>query len=81
MDWFKFESRIRKVIKELVEPTVNRSKEVEQDTKKLKQHVESLLKREDQSELNIQKLLKKNVGYDEITIQFRSLDQQFKLFE
>jgi hypothetical protein len=47
MDWFKFESRIRKVIKELVEPTVTRSKEVEQDTKKLKLHVESLLKRED----------------------------------
>jgi hypothetical protein len=53
MDWFKFESRIRKVIKELIEPTVNRSRETDQDTKKLKVHVESLLKREEQSEFAI----------------------------
>lgn len=56
MDWFKFESRIRKVIKELIEPTVNRSRETDQDTKKLKMHVENLLKREEQSEFAIQKL-------------------------
>ena len=79
MDWFKFESRIRKVIRELIEPTVNRSKEMEAESSKLKNNVLLLLKKSEQCDQSITKLEKKNLGYDEITIQFRQLDQQCKL--
>ena len=42
LNWFKFESRIRKVILELLEPTANRSRELEGGQLETKKIVSSL---------------------------------------
>jgi chromosome segregation ATPase len=57
-DWFKFETRIRSVMKEMLEISVLRSKEIETDSRKMVKKYEKLEKKIDEQSYSIDKLNK-----------------------
>ena len=62
MDWFKFETRIRRVILELLDPTAVRGRELESGLHSLTKTVNQMRRKQDEAEFAIEKLKEKNVG-------------------
>lgn len=62
LDWFKFETRIRKIILELTEPSIKRSRELEAENRTQKQFQDKLNRRLEDREFVIEKLEKKAVA-------------------
>lgn len=58
-DWFKFETRIRTIMKEMLEISVLRSKEIENETKKQSKKYEKIERKLEEQEYCIEKLEKK----------------------
>ena len=74
MDWFKFETRIRKVILELLEPTANRSKDVDRDLRNVRSRLDKLSRRVDDSDYQVEKIDKKTAHAEDLQQQVRTID-------
>ena len=59
LDWFKFETRIRKIMMELVDPSVKRTREMEGENRFERLAREKVVRRLDDAEYAIQKLEQK----------------------
>ena len=66
LDWFKFETRIRKIILELTEPGIKRGRELEQESRTQKLLFEKVQRRLDETEHLLEKLQKKTAVQDDI---------------
>jgi len=81
LDWFKFETRIRRIIMELTEPGIKRGRELEAENRAQKRYQDKLQRRLEDAEFTIAKLEKKGQAQDEMAQQLRQLDQFTKLTE
>ena len=69
LDWFSFETKIRKMVVDLVEPTTAFSSKIKTDMDYLKRQNQSLKGRIDELEYIIQKSNKKMNLFDDIELQ------------
>lgn len=81
LDWFKFETRIRRIIMELTEPGIKRGRDLEQENRKQKLLFEKVQRRLDDTEFTLEKLEKKTAVQDDLFNQMRSIDQFTKITE
>jgi len=69
------------VIKDLVEPSISRSQDIDRDNKKLKSTMDKINRRLDASEHQIDKIEKKTASQDELFQKVAVLDQSLKINE
>ena len=81
IDWFKFETRIRRVILELLEPTANRSRELESNLSNTSKIVNSLRRKQDEQDFAMEKLREKNLGQDDLIEKIGVIDQFARISE
>jgi len=81
IDWFKFETRIRRVILELLEPTANRSRELEANLQNTSRTVNSLRRKQDEQDFAMEKLREKNLGQDDLVEKIGVIDQFARISE
>jgi len=74
MDWFKFETRIRKVILELLEPTAKRASDVDRDLRNVRSRLDKLGRRVDDSDYQVEKIDKKTAHQEDLQQQVRAID-------
>jgi hypothetical protein len=65
-NWFDFETRIRKVISELLQPTIKRSKEDKETISEVKTVVTDCKQEVEEMKYTIDKIKKKNKQFDQI---------------
>ena len=64
--WFEYETRLRKLVEELLEPTIRRSREERELFESLNKKSEALHKRVDDLEFMSQRTQKRQTAFDDI---------------
>jgi hypothetical protein len=80
LDWFDFETRMRDVIHELIEPVIKRASEDREVSLGLQRKTELATKRLDQLENIVLKTGKKNTVFDEINQRFVGIEGDRKKY-
>ena len=79
--WFSLETRVRGLMKELLEPSVRRIIESKEITERLSKNQEVYSARLDEIELNIGKFARKSAGIDDIIKRINEFDSSIRLME
>ena len=79
--WFSLETRVRGLMKELLEPSVRRIIESKEITERLSKNQELYSARLDEIELNIGKFSRKSASIDDIIKRINEFDSSIRLME
>lgn len=81
LDWFKFETRIRRIIMELTEPSIKRCRDMDAENRNIHRSQDTLNQRLEEFDFNLEKLVQKTNAQDELLLTIRQVEQYTKLTE
>lgn len=81
LDWFAFETRIRKVLYELLEPTADRSIQAKEAVEKIKSENEFLIRKIEELEFILHKSHKRSTLFDNVNKRLIESDSERKMLE
>lgn len=81
VDWLTLENKIRKLVKELVEPTIRRALENRDALEKLKKREAIMQEKIDEQELNLAKVSKKVNTIDDYSRRLMEFEASLRMFE
>jgi chromosome segregation ATPase len=81
MDWFAFETRIRKVLHELLEPTAERSIKTKENMEEVKTQNDFLTRKVEELEFILHKSHKRSTLFDNVNKRLIESDSERKMLE
>ena len=74
LDWFSFETRVRKLIQDLVEPVSKRAVEAKESSDTLRKSNDNLKRKVEEIEFVVHKSQKKSTIFEDINNKFTKMD-------
>ncbi|CDW89758.1 UNKNOWN [Stylonychia lemnae] len=81
VQWFVFETRIRKIIKELLEPTVRKQKDQKMNIDQFHMSLDMQKRKLDEHDFVIQKMQKRTASFEDFQKKIHELDTERKILE